>query len=899
MKVIVCDKCFNVPKITIINKNQIELECSICNSISPLDLDYFNRFINIKENDDLFVLPKCNYCKNHSSPANLYCFKCSKYICNDCLSNHEQIFEGKGHITIKQKISHQYFCKKEKHEENILNCFCTKCNNYLCCDCKCEHENYNKYNFSDDEDKVNEIKENIKRCQKIIEIEENYFTKFVEKITKKVKALTDLFNDYKKRNTDLISFYQLLLDNYEQLKNIKNYNIRNNLFLNNNFDLKNSTVYYDECLISQYNRLCQFYRDTNHIKTKEYIDGFITPKFCRDEIKKCLILNESILFFMFRQGKEYHLCFVYKNNEGKNKITRMFYDSFIKDIYTLNKDKYCYIDVSNTFTINQIKFVNNSIESIQLMKIQNIPFIINDLYNKNRFFAIKKEEKKDYITLSYYGENTNDNKIYQYGLENKNFMYLITKENIKFNKCLFNDILNIIKESKINNEEKNELKEIFKYENEKDINIEKLIDSNEKLLNLIKKINETEFGKIKNITKDIENKYSIKSNFIIKYLFKLDTNNLNKIEKIVLDYLYKFNELCQKIIEKYIHYLVFNTKINNIYNYNNQFLLFMGENYLISVYSLIEKKFLTLETANLIEIQKNYNNFEIIHIFSDKILLNNKDEKKIYIIENNDLYKFNLVKDFSYCISAQANKNYLLIDNIKNNELLFSLINLNDYSYDCDKSNNFNQLFNFKLQNNPPKLLMNQDFYKFVYLFEDNNQLGIIDCNLNKKFDNINQNEPYFSILLKRDNSKEVIPQICGYSSYYDKDCEPNNILSDKGYFSTKTNKNENISFKFDKEYCFYKILITYPSLYKNAKLKKMKLIIYDKDKNFVDCCFYEINENEKNIFENKYLELNNLNAKGAYIRLEFISNLGADYFVIQKIQFFAEISHSIIVKNK
>ena len=122
-----------------------------------------------------------------------------------------------------------------------------------------------------------------------------------------------------------------------------------------------------------------------------------------------------------------------------------------------------------------------------------------------------------------------------------------------------------------------------------------------------------------------------------------------------------------------------------------------------------------------------------------------------------------MVKDFSYCISAQANKNYLLIDNIKNNELLFSLINLNDYSYDCDKSNNFNQLFNFKLQNNPPKLLMNQDFYKFVYLFEDNNQLGIIDCNLNKKFDNINQNEPYFSILLKRDNSKEVIPQICGF----------------------------------------------------------------------------------------------------------------------------------------
>ena len=380
-------------------------------------------------------------------------------------------------------------------------------------------------------------------------------------------------------------------------------------------------------------------------------------------------------------------------------------------------------------------------------------------------------------------------------------------------------------------------------------------------------------------------------------MFKVNTKNLNKIEKIVVNYLYKFNELCQKIIEKYIHYLVFNTKINNIYNYNNQFLLFMGEKYLISVYSLIEKKFLTLDTANLIEIQKNYNNFEITHIFSDKILLNNKYEKKIYIIENNELYKFSLVKDFSYSFSAQTYKNYLLIDNIKNNELLFTLINLNDYSFDYDKSNDFNQLFNFKLQNNPPKFLMNQNFNKFLYLFENNNQLGIINCNFNKKFDNINQNEPHFNISLKLDNSLEVIPKVSGYSSFYSKDYEPIKILSDKGYFLTKTNKNENISFEFDKEYCFYKILITYPSLlYKNAKLKQLKIIICDKDKNIVDCFFHE--ENNENIFENRYLEINNLGAKGAYIRLEFINNLGADYFVIQKIQFFAEISHSIIVKN-
>ena len=153
MKVIVCDKCFNIPKITIANKNQIELECSICNTIESLNLEYFNRFINIKENDDLFKLPKCNYSKNHSAQAILYCFKCSKYLCNDCLNIHNEIFEERGHITIKQKMNHQYHCRKKGHEENVLNYFCTKCNNYLCCFCKCEHPKEYKYDFGDDESK--------------------------------------------------------------------------------------------------------------------------------------------------------------------------------------------------------------------------------------------------------------------------------------------------------------------------------------------------------------------------------------------------------------------------------------------------------------------------------------------------------------------------------------------------------------------------------------------------------------------------------------------------------------------------------------------------------------------------------------------------------------------------
>ena len=112
MKIIVCEKCFSIPKITIINSLEVELECQTCKTNKIYKFDYFKRFINIKENDDLFDLPNC-YKKKHSSKANIYCFKCNKYLCNDCLESHNEFFEGEKHDTINQKINHQYFCTKK------------------------------------------------------------------------------------------------------------------------------------------------------------------------------------------------------------------------------------------------------------------------------------------------------------------------------------------------------------------------------------------------------------------------------------------------------------------------------------------------------------------------------------------------------------------------------------------------------------------------------------------------------------------------------------------------------------------------------------------------------------------------------------------------------------------
>ena len=230
------------------------------------------------------------------------------------------------------------------------------------------------------------------------------------------------------------------------MKSIKNYNIRNNIFLNDNFNFGDSNINNDDCLMSKYNKLSDFYMNTRHIKTKEYIDSYISPKFCYDKIKKCLILNDKIVCFIFDKEKEKHICFIYKNNKNENELMRMFYDGFIKDAYPLEGNKYMCLDDSNNLTINQIYLSNGSLDPLQIKRFNSINFVINDLFNKNNFFIIQNNEKDIYFILKYYINNEkNKDGSYENSLENKNNMYLIIKERKKFSKYLMDDILKTLK----------------------------------------------------------------------------------------------------------------------------------------------------------------------------------------------------------------------------------------------------------------------------------------------------------------------------------------------------------------------------------------------------------------------------------------------------------------------
>jgi hypothetical protein len=176
--IVTCEDCFSIPKIILLNRNKIEIECSKCNSMKYKDANYLIAFLKkINENKEL---PKCNYNEKHESKSVKYCCQCTKYLCEECIKIHDISFVEKSHILIAQKMQSQYYCNQKGHKEFIYRCYCTECKKYLCSECKCEHSEDKLYLFDDKENKgkINEIIKKVSECEKIIENEEKKLNDF-------------------------------------------------------------------------------------------------------------------------------------------------------------------------------------------------------------------------------------------------------------------------------------------------------------------------------------------------------------------------------------------------------------------------------------------------------------------------------------------------------------------------------------------------------------------------------------------------------------------------------------------------------------------------------------------------------------------------------------------------
>ena len=887
--IVVCENCYNIPEITILNKNKVKLKCPKCIDIKIKDFSYFDKFRKNIERESWSDMPKCNFNKNihEESISSEYCLQCEKYLCKECKVNHQNCLGDKNHIFIKQKISCQYYCNKNGHEDIKFNRFCKLCNDYLCFECKCCHKNSFFTDFENNL-RLNEIKDKIKKSQKIIEDEEKKLNVFVEELENKIKNLKNMFKDYKERNLKIICLYNLLINNYEHFNNIRNYNLYNNIAINDNFDFESSEYFVkeknkkvNECIASKYNKLYSFYKNKSHIRTKAYINHFITKKFCQKSIiKKCIILNENIIGLIFNDNN--FIYFLDKENKINYEIIKKKYNcKYIIDIYALNSKELLLIDENN---IPQIYNVNKDKISYITTKYKekNFNFIIPNLINKHYFFMVSNNE--EFFSMYYYINNKNIPMIYK---ENKDY-------NIK---CLFENIYKIISDYKLNSEDENKLKKIFNNQNKLDI--ENLLKLDYDLLKIIDNLFEELYRKLgSKFNEHEQNKYKINSNYIYQLIKnKLNNNsiNLTKEEKINLNYILNFYEVCYKIRKIYCWCIVLNTKINNIYNLNNQNLIFMGEKYLFIIYLIKEKEFspIMLPSNFYSNNANNLNNYEINNISSNYIILNNKESKNINFI---DIYNFCILnQQFNYFNNVSINDNYLLFDNIKENEIQFNLINLKDMKN--EKDNELLEFFNFKITNYFPKILINNNFEKFIFLYE-NNQLCIADyITDNNKIikESTGQIKNIKEINIKKNDV--IIPKIDSCSEVYSSDYDASKLFSNDALFSndiysyyycSKNPSNQFIIFDCTNEYYFNSFQITYLSRKKDCKPKNFQVSILDYNKNIIN--IYNFVNKDINSLSEEYI----LKNKGRYLKFDLIDNYGGNYIIIKNLKFYANPIDSI-----
>ena len=825
-KIIVCETCYSIPKLEILTEDKVKLKCSTCGEKTK-NISYFDKFMN-NINNEFTDMPKCNYNHSHEIKSISYCFYCTKYLCENCIQNHNIAFKENNHLLINQRIKNKYYCQKEGHQDFILFKYCTLCNDYLCSKCICNHGNNNIYNFEDaDTNRINEIINKVKKCEEIIRNEEKKLNIFIKEIENKIKVLKDIFKNYKERNLKLIALYKLIINNYSQINRIRNFNINNNIIINNNFDLSDSDYYIkekdnknNECLSSIYNKLFTFYNNKNHIRTKQYVNHLITQKFCnKNIIKKCISMEDGILIFIFSFDKYVYL--LYKNNDGEYDIKNAFASKYyINDIYYYLKRRFISIDSNNCVRIFDIDHSYN----IQLVKKKDYSkdsiIIKDDLSNIDNYFVI--ENLKNTFSIYY-----ND--------------YLLFKDNKSFNiKCLYNNIFEKIGENynKLEIDYKKKLKSII--DNLIEENIEHL-DLFKKVLKIIKIDKELysfldkELSNLFNNVKDKLNlndinKYVVNSNYILfKFQNKLNNVCTNTPERKKIENIINFKTVCSDLRKIYMYIIVLNTRINNIYNFNNEKLIFMGPNYLIITFSLKSKEFLSISNGNLFPNAPNNNIYEISYISSDNILLNDIKNKTINIIElNNNLL---LQKNFKYYSNISIDNNYLLYDSIKNNEIIFSIFNLLNDSF-----GNLKEILNFKINYDIPKILFWKKSKKLILLYEKN-QLCIDDYIFNNK-----NNHENTTNIINNNNNKIIIkeeknPKIIESSEAYDKDYTPDKLFKDKTtrYYCTKSPNNQFIILDYGTENYIKGITIYYLNDYARCKPKQYKISILGEGKSTIN----------------------------------------------------------------
>jgi len=327
------------------NNNNNEFKCN----------EHTNNKLNNNNNNKINSI--CQNCQQKISNIiySKYCMNCKKILCKKCI----QIHLKKDHDIIKTK-DNNLFCLKHN---NSFSLYCNDCQENLCFYCIEEHKEHTLTNFLDLKLTKNS-KENIKN--NIITLKNHI--KQIEDIKKNVLDPLNFFQD---KNRILLSFYNKLINEYENEE--KNSSLTYNIMSN----INNLNNYVNEIIFKNKKELKSLNYVLNSMKNKMKINKFKEIKtltFSESWINNIIQLNQNYICFGNGKGKiflleinlnEFSLCYSFIAHEdsinyiekiSENKIISASEDNTLK-IYNLTKEKYDIIQVLNGHTDGVTKVI--------------------------------------------------------------------------------------------------------------------------------------------------------------------------------------------------------------------------------------------------------------------------------------------------------------------------------------------------------------------------------------------------------------------------------------------------------------------------------------------------------------------------------------------------------------
>lgn len=225
-QLLLCPDCrIQIPLISFIkSKGGIDLtyKCLCSSEVKKIKLEYY--FALLKKNQKQTYMPQCLFIPEHfDQKAEVFCFNCSKWLCNECSATHNSSYNN------HKLINHELIFKCVRHYSNY-SYYCHTCQMSLCKQCLSDfsHQNHqleeiwliNPLAF------VNQSQEIDKTSQAICQIK----TEFIQYIDNQIKEYTRwkenieiAYETNKRINYQLKELIRLIHSTLDFINNIPNY----------------------------------------------------------------------------------------------------------------------------------------------------------------------------------------------------------------------------------------------------------------------------------------------------------------------------------------------------------------------------------------------------------------------------------------------------------------------------------------------------------------------------------------------------------------------------------------------------------------------------------------------------------------------------------------------------